>query len=212
MQKLLDVTDRHVRRTQHLSILGVGALALVGTQVLLHDLGPAWAGWLATASAVGLLVLVAGVKQRWEVDYRGHRVRFENSAVTAERLYLDGGLVARGGVGTKMELRAPIQVGEGTGETLVALVDAGLTALRLRLFVEMPEGVAAGTGEAGATPSATLIQVPSTPGPSGDAPAPRLVSDQAVWGGLVVAKQGIELAAAVIGLIGGLSALAGWLG
>ena len=35
--------------------------------------------------------------------------------------------------------------------------------------------------------------------------------DQAVWGGLVVAKQAVELAAALIGLVGGLSALTGWL-
>lgn len=209
MHKLLDVTDRHVRRTQHVSLLAVGVLAVTANQVLVHDLGPAWAGWLAAASAAGLLVLVAGVKQRWEVEYRGHRVRFENSAVTAERLYLDGGLVARGGVGFKMELRAPIQVGEGAGETLVALVDAGLVTLRLRLFVEASETALAGA----VPPPASLVEAPVGAGSPEHAPPPsRLVSDQAVWGGLVVAKQGIELAAAVIGLIGGLSALAGWLG
>ena len=60
----------------------------------------------ALAAGCVMLILVAGIKQRWETEYKGHRVRFENSPVTAEELYLDDGLVAREGLGFQMELRS----------------------------------------------------------------------------------------------------------
>ncbi len=75
------------------------------------------------AGVVGLVV-AGSIRQRWEVVYRGHQIRFENSPLTGERLFLDGGMVSRGGVGMKMELRAPIRVGEGAGDEIMALVGA----------------------------------------------------------------------------------------
>lgn len=61
-----------------------------------------------------------------------HQIR--KQPITAQKLYLDGGPVARGGVGMKMELRAPIRAGEGVGRGIVALVDAGFREFRLRRF------------------------------------------------------------------------------
>lgn len=197
MQKLLEVTDRRVRRTQILSVLACSFLGGLGAGLLPDGGFPDWAGWTMIATAVGLLALVAGVKQRWEVEYLGHTVRFENSAVTAERMYLDGGLVARGGVGVRMEMRAPIRVGEGAGSEIVALSEARVLSFRLRLFVEAPDDAPAPVGEA------RLVSAPA-------AEPARVTTDSAVWGSVVVAKQAVEFAAAIIGLIGGLSALAGW--
>ena len=61
--------------------------------------------------------------------------------MTAERLFLDEGLVARGGIGSKMELRAPIRVGDGAGDEIVVLADARLTYFRVRIFVETDDPV-----------------------------------------------------------------------
>ena len=207
MRKLIDVTDRETRRTQQASAAAASALAAVGAVLLIEEVGPAVAAWAALASAAALLVLTAGIRQRWEVEYKGHRIRFENSAVLAERMYLDEGLVARGGLGTKTELRAPIRVGEGAGETLVALVDARLLSFRLRLFAEPPESAPETDDSAGPEARAVLVEPPPA---AGAAPA-RVVTDSAVLGGAAVAKQAVEFLAAVVGLIGGISALVGWL-
>ena len=198
MKKLLEVTDRRVRRTQVLSMAACGALGGLGAGLLPDGGFPAWAGWAMIAAALGLLALVAGVRQRWDVEYLGHTVRFENSAVTAERMYFDGGLVARGGLGVRMEMRAPIRVGEGAGSEIVALSEARVLSFRLRLFVEAPDDAPEPAG------GATLVAAPPA------APA-RVATDSAVLGGMVVAKQAVEFAAAIIGLLGGLSALVGWL-
>ncbi len=175
--------------------------------ILVTDTGPTVAAWAALLSAFALLALTASIRQRWEIDYKGHRIRFENSAVLAERMYLDEGLVARGGLGNKIEMRAPIRVGEGAGETIVALVDAGLLSFRLRLFVEQSEPVPEDADFADSGGRATLVTPPPRPGVG----AARLVTDSAVLGSAAVAKQVIEFLAAVIGLIGGISALVGWL-
>jgi hypothetical protein len=101
MRKLIDVTDRETRLTQQASATAALALAAIGTVLLLTESGPALAAWAALGSAAALLVLTASIRQRWEVAYKGHQIRFENSAVLAERMYLDEGLVAQGGLGRK---------------------------------------------------------------------------------------------------------------
>ncbi len=139
-------------------------------------------------SSLVLLVVTAGIRQRWEIDYKGHRIRFENSPITAERLFLDEGLVARGGFGSRTELRAPIRVGDGAGEELVALVHAGVREFHLRLFVE--------SAALDSTPAASVV---STTPP--DASPPTLaaavedlqpVTESAVLGKMTVAKHVLE--------------------
>jgi hypothetical protein len=211
VKKLLDVTDRRTRLLQLVTMLGSGLLVAMGFSLL-------GSGRLHPAFAIGVMVMAgllfvvsAGIKQRWEIEYRGHRVRFENSPVFGERLFLDAGLVAKGGVGMKMEMRAPIRVGEGAGEVLVALVDAGLRDFRLRLFVEAPEG---------ASEHEAMPIEPSELEPSGSERAKtfaeaaedlRPVTQNAVLGTLILAKNVYETIASVVGLIGGVSALVAWL-
>ncbi len=136
MTKILDATDTRTRRLQLLLLAGSAFLAAIVPTLAILGVLPTVAAGALGAAALALFVVAAGIRQRWEIEYRGHLIRFENSPVTAERLFLDEGLVARGGVGGKMELRAPIRVGEGAGETIVALADAGLRTFRLRIFVE----------------------------------------------------------------------------
>lgn len=178
-------------------------LIAVAAGVTVRGLIPVWASVLALAAGAAGLVVAGGIRQRWEMEYRGHLVRFENSPLTGERLFLDGGLVARGGLGTKMELRAPIRVGEGAGEELMALVDAGLSRLRLRLYVEgasaPPPAVAQRSGPA-AVPAAEAA-------PAGLA----AVTHSGAFGGLVMARRAVEFVGSVITIVTTASAAVLWL-
>ncbi len=206
MKKLLDVTDRRNRFRQQILMGVFGALVGSGAVTIASGSSPLYVGIIIIVLAVVLLGVTASIKQRWEIEYRGHTIRFENSAVTAERLFLDEGLVARGGVGTMMELRAPIRVGEGAGEVIVALVDARLRFFRLRLFVESE------VLDSGHT--ATLVEPPPAPAlPPGDAYAAaaedlRPVVHSTVLGRMIVAKNVMEFTAALIAVVG---AIAFWL-
>jgi hypothetical protein len=207
MKKLLDITDRKTRLLQQGLMAACGMLAGSVTVLLLNGALPAFVAGLLLTAALVLLVVAAGIKQRWEIEYRGHLIRFENSPVTGEKLYLDEGRVAGGRIGMKVELRAPIRVGEGAGDTIVALVDAGLRDFRLRLFVE--------TDALDSAHTAALVQ----PGPPAASPRKyadatedlRPVTQSAVLGKITLARNALELLASIIGVIGGLAALATWL-
>lgn len=201
MKKLVDVTDRKTRPLQQVLMAACGLLVGAGYGIFHSGNYPPAVPAVIAGAGLVLLVVTARIKQRWEIDYRGHRIRLENSPVTAERLYLDEGLVAKGGVGKKTELRAPIRVGEAAGETIVALADSGIRDFRLRLFVE--------TEAPDADHAAAVVQ----PTPAGAAAIEDLkpVTQSAVLGKLTLVKHAFEFLAAVVGLIGGLAALATWL-
>jgi hypothetical protein len=91
-------------------------------------------GWAAVAVGLGLVVLAGAVRQRWEIAYKGHRVRFENGALTAERLYIDDELAARGGFGFRMEMRGMIRTSDGVGDQIMVLSEAGLFRFRCRII------------------------------------------------------------------------------
>ncbi|MCD9006667.1 hypothetical protein LDO31_10550 [Luteimonas sp. XNQY3] len=196
MRKLIDVVDERIRWMQQAGLLTSMGLLASAVGGIVTRASPLWLTVPAALLGVGFLVLVGTFRQRWELAYKGHEIRFENSPFTGERLFLDGGLVARGGVGMKMEMRAPIRVGDGAGEELVALVDAGLRRFRLRLFAD---GAAADEAPVVVT--------------AGDAPVarPLQVTQSGVVGHLVVAKQVMELLASLIAILGGVGALLLWL-
>jgi hypothetical protein len=140
-QQLLDETDTSQRLRQNLIMLT--ALPLVAVALVL--IPPAFADkryWLLLVSLLclfGALIVVragARVLQKWEVEYKGHRIRFENSPIFAEKLYIDDELVARGGLGLKMRLQGVIRSGEGVGDRITADVEAGFTKFRCRLSAE----------------------------------------------------------------------------
>lgn len=204
MHKLLDVTDRSIRRLQLAAMGGSGLLLGVAGAVTAAEVAPAWASAVAFVVGLAGLVVAGGVRQRWEMEYRGHEIRFENSPLTGERLFLDGGLVSRGGIGQKMELRAPIRVGEGAGEEIMALVDAGVLQLRLRLYVE-------GAGE---PPAAHPPRAESGAAPAVLSPPPPVVAavtHTGALGGLVMARRAIEFAGSLITVVTTASAVLLWL-
>src|SRR5262249_52265097 len=80
---LLDAVDRRARAFQNGLSFGGSALLLVGAALIRrHGIAPN----ALIALAAGMAAIVAGLfpRQRWQVEYRGHRIRFENGPTTAE--------------------------------------------------------------------------------------------------------------------------------
>jgi hypothetical protein len=131
---LLDASDSRRRLLQQgLPLAGAGLL-LCGIGVLVSSAGRGWLvggvlitlGVLAVAAAPALLV-------SWEVDYKGHRIRFENSPVFGERLFIDGERISDGPLGYAKTLRGVIRSGDGAGERITAQSTAGLFQFRCRI-------------------------------------------------------------------------------
>jgi hypothetical protein len=123
---------------QHGALLGGNLLAAWGMSHLIWDLGLSpTLSWVAVGLGLGLVILGGFVRQRWEVSYRGHRVQFDNGMFTGERLFIDGRCVARGGFGYRMELRGTITDGDGAGDQIMALSEAGLLQFRCRIIAEL---------------------------------------------------------------------------
>jgi hypothetical protein len=139
--QLLDATDTSRRGRQ--TLLMATALPLVAIAIVL--LVPAvrdGRSWLLLVSALcafgAIIVFRAGARviQKWEVTYKGHPVRFENSPIHAEKLFIDDELVASGGFGVKKRLQGVVRSGEGVGDRITADSYAGFTEFRCRLSAE----------------------------------------------------------------------------
>jgi uncharacterized protein YciI len=130
---LLDAVDRRLRGIQHGGVLlGVILLLLSGAAV---RAGPVDATRLMPIAA-GLAVIVAAmaVRQRWEIQHRGHRIRFENHPWTSERLYVDDRVVARGGLGRVRVLEGRLP----DGTRIIATSNAGFLSFRCRIVALAP--------------------------------------------------------------------------
>ena len=133
--KLLEATDKVRRMVQHVGMLG-GLLLITmrGYEAALQGLTT------FDIAAIGLGILFVGVgvttKQRWNVDYIGHQIRFENSPIFAEKLFIDDELVARGGLGYRLELRGTIKTGEAKGDQILSVSKAGLFQFRCWITAE----------------------------------------------------------------------------
>jgi len=135
---LLDETDRSTRLRQHaLLLLGVG-FSVAGITLIISGTVKGLPRTLTT----GIVLLVIGIAlhflaartvQLFETDYKGHRIRFTNNPLTAERLYIDDALVARGGFGFVMRLEAMIPSGQNEGDRIVATSEARFTSFRCRI-------------------------------------------------------------------------------
>lgn len=137
LHKLLDVTETHYRRLHSLTtIFGMAVFPLV-TFFLYRHVSPL-AGHLGVAISLATFIYSIRIKrhQVFETQYKGHTIRLDNSGMFAEKLYLDDGLVRKGGFGTKMEFRFPIKAGEGLNDEIIIWLDAGFARIRCRIDVE----------------------------------------------------------------------------
>lgn len=121
---------------QGLALVGAGLL-VSGIVVLATGHGVARGlGLSAMVVGAGLLVAASLVLVRFEVDYAGHPIRFENSVVFGERLVIDGERVTGGALGYRKVLEGTIRKGSRAGTRIRAESVAGLTRFRCKLTVE----------------------------------------------------------------------------
>jgi hypothetical protein len=86
-----------------------------------------------TVIGIGLIVVSLRQVIGWDVSYKGHTIRFENDPCSGERLYIDGQLVDRGGVGIRMVLSGKVASGDGAGDIIEATSRAGVPTFHVRI-------------------------------------------------------------------------------
>jgi hypothetical protein len=134
---LLDARVAGRRLVQTVLPVAGTLLAAVGiAQALRADSN--WGPWAGLAAIIGVVLVVASLLYAisWEVSYKGHKILFRNHPCLAERLYIDGVLVDRGGFGVTMTLRGTIQSGDGAGDCITARSVAGLWSFSCRIVAE----------------------------------------------------------------------------
>jgi hypothetical protein len=135
---LLDAHETGRRLLQNgLPLLG-GALLLAGVAVMVAPTHAYGQGITALVLGFGLLLWCPTVLLRWDVEYKGHAIRFENSVVFGERLYIDGTRITKGPLGYRKTLQGAIRGGDGDGERITAESEAGLTIFRVRIVADTP--------------------------------------------------------------------------
>ena len=143
MVTLLDERQTAKRLLQHVPVLA-GIALLILTSALVNNRPTFNWGLLTLALGLAALAVAGFIEQRWEVTYKGHRIRYRNNPYMGEKLFVDDRLAAKGKIGIHSEMRATIASGDGAGETIVAQSKAGLVAFRCRIFVEGPSAAAIG--------------------------------------------------------------------
>jgi len=95
-------------------------------------------GIATLAISLALFIWAVKIKKHlvWETTYKGHTIKLDCSSMLAEHIYLDDGLVQKGGFGTKMEFRTKIKAGEGIGDEIIIWFDAQFRYCRCRIDVE----------------------------------------------------------------------------
>ena len=138
LHKILDETRSKHRRLQQACLAFCFWSVMVAIWLFVAGKLPVYypLGFLAAAVVLGKLSSMLKKDQVWEATYKGHTIRLDNSGLWAERLYLDDGLVQKGGLGTKMEFRFPIKAGEGLGDEIAVWFDATAKDCRCRIEVE----------------------------------------------------------------------------
>jgi hypothetical protein len=137
---LLDETDVLRRVLQHTTILVAILLLASAAGVADSTLDSALA---LIAAGFALFAIGALIDQRWDVTYKGHRIRVVNNPFRGEKLFIDDVPVAKGQLGLRSEMRAPIAAGSGAGDVIAATCEAGLLRYRCRIVAHHAAAVAA---------------------------------------------------------------------
>jgi serine/threonine protein kinase len=135
IHKLLDDTETKYRTRHHIVVCASFMLIPISLPVFRESVA---VGIATLAVALALFLWAVRIKKHlvWETTYKGHTIRLDCSSMFAEQIYLDDGLVQRGGFGTKMEFRTKIKAGEGIGDEIIIWFDAQLKYCRCRIDVE----------------------------------------------------------------------------
>lgn len=136
---LLEVSDTRQRVIQTIVPMAGVLLGAAGVAMWVRA-GGGPSVMAVSSTVIGITLIVVSLRSviAWDVTYKGHAIRFQNDPCFAERLYVDGQLVARGGVGLSMVLSGTIATGEGAGETIRATSRAGLLSFSCRIVAVSP--------------------------------------------------------------------------
>jgi hypothetical protein len=148
---LLEAADSRRRLIQTLLPITGTLLGAAGVAMWVRaGGGPSVIAFSSTVVGIVLIVVSLRTVIAWDVSYKGHAIRFQNDPCSGERLYIDGQLVARGGVGLVMVLSGTIPSGEGAGETIRADSRAGVLSFSCRIAAVSPGPAEAGHDAASA--------------------------------------------------------------
>jgi len=133
---LLDTHSTKRRLMQNGLPLVGAALMLAGIAVMVAPTRAYIQGSIGVLLGVVLIGSAPRVLLKWTVTYKGHTIRFENSVLFGERLFIDGVRITAGALGYRKTLSGLIQSGDGQGDRIKAESEAGLTIFRLRIVAE----------------------------------------------------------------------------
>jgi hypothetical protein len=112
------------------------ALILAGSAVIIGPMRADFQGSLAVGIGLLLMAFAPRVLLRWNLQYKGHVIRFENSVVFGERLFIDDTRITSGIFGHRRSLQGIIRTGDGKGDRITAESEAGLTIFKVRILAE----------------------------------------------------------------------------
>jgi hypothetical protein len=149
---LLDVVDTRRRLIQTIVPMAGTLLGAIGVAMWVRA-GGGPSTMAVSSTVIGMALIVVSLRSMiaWDVSYKGHAIRFQNDPCLGERLYIDGQLIARGGVGLSMVLSGTIRSGEGAGEIIRVNSRAGFVSFSCRIVALMPGAAEAGHYAAGAS-------------------------------------------------------------
>ena len=131
---LLDATERSRRLLQQVGPMIGGGLLTIGLSALLVVQGPArLLGALGALLGFGFFAWGFKLLVRWDVPYKGHLIRFQNSVVFGERLYIDEDRFQDDTAGPVKILSGAITTGEGVGDRITASSVAGIFGFKCRI-------------------------------------------------------------------------------
>jgi hypothetical protein len=137
---LLDTHETRKRVLQNgLPLVGM-ALVLAGSAVIIGPTQAYLQGFLGVALGLVLMAWAPRVLVRWSLQYKGHEIRFENSVIFGERLFIDDTRITSGIFGYRKSLQGIIRSGDGKGDRVTAESEAGLTIFKIRILVEPADG------------------------------------------------------------------------
>lgn len=135
IHKLMDDTETKYRTQHHIVLCSSMMLIPISFPIFREDIA---FGIATLAVSFALFIWAVKIKKHlvWETTYKAHTIRLDCSSMLAEQIYLDDGLVQRGGFGTKMEFRTKIKAGDGIGDEIIIWFDAQFRYCRCRIDVE----------------------------------------------------------------------------
>jgi hypothetical protein len=134
---LLQGSDTRNRiRQQAVPIMGAAGLIAGLALLAVRGESARLSGGIMVGAGVALLLAAPQLLVAWDVEYKGHAIRFENSVLFGERLYIDEERFSSGPFGYQKVLEGTITTGQGAGDRIRSESTAGLFRFDCRITAE----------------------------------------------------------------------------